>query len=138
MEHVPASFASQNLDLTGTLKLGPAVKTIGENAFNSNPNLTGLDLSQATSLVSIGDYAFYNSDITGTIVIPANVKSIGTLAFYLNWKLTVDLSQAASLESIGSSAFLGTAITGTIVTPFNVPTYNAANSFPSGVTIVKG
>ena len=66
-------------------------------------------------------------------------RSIGNYAFYVNTKLTgLDLSQAASLESIGIYAFLGTDITATIVTPFNVPTYNAANSFPSSVTIVKG
>ena len=44
---------------------------------------------------------------------------------------------AASLESIGDYAFDRTGITGTIVTPFTVPAYNAANSFPRGVSILR-
>jgi len=184
MEDIPQNFLKDNTDLTGTLKLGAAVKTIGHGAFFQTKlegldlsqaeslvsigvyaflktditgtlvipakvktiadkafyqaKLTGLDLSQAASLESIGEVAFANTDITGTLVIPAKVKTIGHGAFY-EAKLTgLDLSKAASLESIGPYAFLNTDITGMIVTPFTVPAYNAAISFPPGVTIVKG
>eukprot|EP00964_Phaeocystis_antarctica_P152170 scaffold119965_cov115-Phaeocystis_antarctica.AAC.1 len=123
-------------DLNGTLKLGAAVKTIGTNAF-SQTKLTGLDLSQAASLESIRYGAFYETDIPGTLVIPAKFETIGAFAFKRNNNLDdLDLSNAASLESIGDYAFDRT--TGTIVTPFTVPAYNAANSFPAGVSIVEG
>ena len=87
--------------------------------------------------MSIGNLAFFNTDITGTLVIPANVKTIGINAFRETKLTSLDLSQAASLVTIGIHAFEETNITGPIVTPFNVPTY-AANTFPSGVNIVKG
>ena len=139
MTDIPADFLKDRTDLTGTLKLGAAVKTIGSWAFYLT-KLTGLDLSGATSLESIGDSAFYDTDITGTLVIPANVETIGEAAFALTKLEDLDLSQAASLVSIGYYAFHRTDITGTIVTPFNVPTYDTGSypSFPSGVTIVKG
>ena len=185
MTDIPPGFLQYNTDLTGTLKLGAAVKTIGKQAFYKT-KLTGLDLSNATSLVSIGVAAFQYTDITGTLVIPAKVETIGGGAFYDTDITGLDLSDAASLESIGDfafgitditgtlvipanvetigdyafdstkltgldlsnaaslvsidvRAFYSTDITGTIVTPFTVPTYAANfNSFPAGVTIVKG
>ena len=80
MTDIPQNFLQLGADLTGTLKLGAAVKTIGTNAFSST-KLTGLDLSGATSLVSIGYGAFRDTDITGTLVIPAKVQTIGRYAF---------------------------------------------------------
>ena len=80
MTDIPQNFLQLGADLTGTLKLGAAVKTIGTNAFSST-KLTGLDLSDATSLVSIGYGAFRDTDITGTLVIPAKVQTIGRYAF---------------------------------------------------------
>ena len=142
MTDIPDNFVKENPELTGTLKLGAAVKTIGYEAFHKT-NLEGLDLSNADSLVSIEKRAFGDTDITGTLMIPAKVETIGTAAFWprsrLSAKLTgLDLSNAASLESIGAYAFGNTDIKGRIETPFTVPAYNAAISFPPGVTIVKG
>ena len=104
MTDIPEDFLKENADLTGTLKLGAAVKTIGKQAFYKT-KLTGLDLSGAASLESIGDTAFSGTDITGTLVIPANVATIGDYAFSTNKLTGLDLSQAASLASIGDSAF---------------------------------
>ena len=140
MEDIPADFLKGRYSLTGTLKLGAAVKTIGDTAF-AGTKLKGLDLSDAASLVSIGDYAFVATDITGTLVLPDNVKTIGMGAFWQTKLTGLDLSNAASLVSIGAYAFWSTDITGTIETPFNVPTYTAsgfAASFPAGVSVVKG
>ena len=135
MTDIPQDFLRETTNLTGTLKLGAAVKTIGRAAFYKT-KLTGLDLSDAASLESIGAAAFIYTDITGTLVIPANVETIGEGAF-LETKLTgLDLSNAASLVSIGYGAFFNTDITGTIVIPANVEIGD--NAFPSGVTIVKG
>ena len=50
---IPDGFLQGNTNLTGTLRLGPAVQTIGARAF-SGTKLASLDLSEATSLVEIG------------------------------------------------------------------------------------
>ena len=57
MTDIPDDFLNGNTDFTGTLKVGPAVKAIGAGAFY-NTKLTGLDLSDATSLVEIEENAF--------------------------------------------------------------------------------
>ena len=140
MEDIPEDFLADTTKLTGTLKLGAAVKTIGVRAF-ARTKLTRLDLSDATSLVTIGDTAFLETDITGTLVIPAKVETIGEFAFRLTKLTGLDLSQAVSLVTIGKRAFGDTKLTGKIETPFKVPTYTKSGStasFPSGVTIVKG
>ena len=136
MTDIPADFLrDKNTDLTGTLKLGAAVKSIGGYAFSGN-KLTGLDLSNAASLVSIGGRAFVDTDITGTLMIPANVETIGTKAFYQTKLTGLDLSQAASLVTIAYGAFFNTDMKGTVVIPANVDIGEYA--FPSRVTIVKG
>ena len=57
--------------------------TIGPSAFE-NTKLTGLDLSEATSLVDIGACAFYGTVLGGTLVIPfpAKLTTIGPSAFH--------------------------------------------------------
>ena len=125
MTDIPEGFLKSNTDLTGTLKLGAAVKTIGVNAFFET-KLTGLDISDATSLVSIGVQAFYATYITGTLVIPPNVETIGQGAFYITKLTGLDLRNAASLVSIGNYAFQYTGITGTLVIPANVATIGHA------------
>ena len=87
MTDIPNDFLEGNTDLTGTLKVGPAVKTIGASAF-TDTKLTGLDLSEATSLVEIGDGAFAATDLAGTLVIPTtDTMLIGSQAF-ANTKVT--------------------------------------------------
>ena len=49
MTAIPDGFLQGNTKLTGTLRVGPAVQTIGAWAF-FRTKLTGLDLSEATSL----------------------------------------------------------------------------------------
>eukprot|EP00964_Phaeocystis_antarctica_P069017 scaffold41845_cov54-Phaeocystis_antarctica.AAC.3 len=66
---IPSNFLKGKGKLTGTLKLGSAVKTIGKNAFLKT-KLKGLDLSKAASLESIDAKAFLRTRITGTIVTP--------------------------------------------------------------------
>ena len=69
LEVIPNNFLKGSKGLTGTLKLGAAVKKIGKNAFLKT-KLTGVDLSDAASLKSIGAKAFRNTRITGTIETP--------------------------------------------------------------------
>ena len=58
----------------------PRVRTIGSEAF-WNTELTGLDLSKATSLVEIGGRSFADTNLEGTLVIPPTVATIGHKAF---------------------------------------------------------
>ena len=61
-------------DLAGMLKVGPAVKTIGPYAFYYT-ELAGLDLSDATSLVSVEAGAFSDTYVEGTLAVPNTVKT---------------------------------------------------------------
>ena len=110
MTDIPDNFLEGNTDLTGTLKVGPAVKTIGASAF-ANTKLAGLDLSEATSLVSIGDSALFRTDLEGTLVIPAKVTTVGARAFAYT-KLTSTLKVGPAVKTIGASAFAYTTLTG--------------------------
>ena len=139
MTDIPNDFLEGNTDLTGTLKVGPAVKTIGASAF-TDTKLTGLDLSEATSLAEIGDRTFLGNDFAGTLVIPATVTTIGDEGF-ADTKLTgVDLSKATSLVEIGDRAFLGTNLEGTLVIPAKVTTIgNSAFAYTklTGIDVSK-
>ena len=98
-------YAFYRTDLTGTLKVGAAVKTIGTWAF-SGTELTGLDLSEAASLEAIGYYAFFESTgLTGTLKLGSAIKTIGAYAFSGTELTGLDLSGATALVSIGDYAF---------------------------------
>merc|ERR1740124_1556793 len=77
---IPNNFLKGKSTLTGTLKLGAAVKKIGKNAFLKT-KLTGLDLSDAASLEKIGATAFRNTLITGPIETPFNVPTYKANSF---------------------------------------------------------
>ena len=69
---IPSYFARDtDTTLTGTLKVGRVVTSIGSNAFYDT-DLTGLDLSEATALVTIGDSAFGATALAGTTVAKAD------------------------------------------------------------------
>eukprot|EP00964_Phaeocystis_antarctica_P033834 scaffold19195_cov59-Phaeocystis_antarctica.AAC.4 len=136
---IPDDFLESQTDLTGTLKVGPAVKTIGALAF-ADTKFTALDLSEATSLVEIGTGAFSGTDLAGTLVIPATVTTIGYEAFGASKLTGLDLSKATSLVSIADSAFLGTDLGGTLVIPAKVTTigpYAFANTKLTGLDLSK-
>ena len=121
MTVIPDRFLQENTNLTGTLKVSPAVQTISARAFLGT-KLTGLDLSEATSLVEIGAWAFVATGLEGTLIIPAKLTKIGPSAFD-SAKLTgLDLSKATSLVEIGAWTFSGTWFTGTLVIPATVAT----------------
>ena len=91
--------------IAGTLKIGPAVETIGSEAFYWS-QLCNLDLSEATSLLEIHAAAFYYSRLAGTLVFPASLETIGTQAFYGSRSVTgLDFSEAASLKRVEWKAF---------------------------------
>ena len=51
--------------------MGPAVTSIGRGAF-AYTGLTGLDLSEATALETIGGWAFDGTALAGTTVTKAD------------------------------------------------------------------
>ena len=103
------------------------ITTIKANVFK-NTKITSLDLSQATSLTTIGDSSFYDCEnLTGNLVIPSSVTSIENYAFIATKITSLDLSHATSLISIDSNAFEGLSnLTGDLVIPSNVTVIGAA------------
>ena len=91
-----------------SIELPATLETIGDCAFHSCSGLTSIDLSNCTSLTSIGDFAFCNCSRLTSITLPSNLTSIGEDAFWYCSGLTeVDLSNCTSLTSIGGEAFAG-------------------------------
>ena len=111
---IPANFKNGKA-VTGTLKVGAAVTSIGTNAFR-NTQITGLDLSEATALQTISDRAFLDSkQLTGTLKVGPAVTSIGYLVFaYTDFKV-LDLSDATALTTISSYAFWKSLLAGQTV-----------------------
>ena len=101
---IPANYKNGKA-VTGTLKVGAAVTSIGTNAFR-NTQITGIDLSEATALKTISDWAFsYNTQLTGTLKMGPAVTSIGFRAFYTTGFTGLDLSEATALQTIAENAF---------------------------------
>ena len=106
----------------GDIILPSTIKTISDYAFQFT-NITSLDLSQATSLTTIGNNAFIDcKNLTGDLVIPSSVISIRQHAFQYNTNIiSLDLSNATSLTSIGDDTFTScTNLTGDITIPSSV------------------
>ena len=65
----------------GDIILPSTTNTISEHAFGSS-RITSLDLSNATSLTTIGRFAFQSClNLIGNIIIPSSITSIGQQAF---------------------------------------------------------
>ena len=118
---IPEGFLQGNTNLTGTLRVGPAVQTIGPWAF-FRTKLTSLDLSEATSLVEIGNSAFFATGLEGRLVIPAKLTKIGPQAFQYTKLTGLDLSKAASLVEIVDGAFSVTGLESRLVIPAKLTT----------------
>ena len=112
----------------GTLTVASNIKQIKDHAFfpestySGTPQLQGLDLSEATSLTTIGDNAFQScSNLTGHLMIPNKLETIGSAAFYTTSITSLDLSNATNLTSIEINAFKSCSkLTGNIVIPSSV------------------
>ncbi len=69
-----------NTTITG-LTFGADVKEIRENAFRNCTSLTSVNFEGATSLTSIGAYAFDGCRSLATLKLSANLSEIGAAAF---------------------------------------------------------
>ena len=91
---IPATIGGQN------------VVAIGANAFNTDADITSLDMTGATNLVTIDSGAFYEcTGLTGSLTIPDSVTTIGDNAFYRCYVSTSYLTIGNSVTTIGDNAF---------------------------------
>lgn len=119
------------------------VISIKSGAFKMN-SIKTIDMTQATEVKEIQNYAFQNCDSLSKIELPKNLKYIGDLAFYYNTNL-YNISIPDSVEYIGRMAFYNctslenvemTPSSRTIVsdafygTPYYRYNYFASESFP--------
>ena len=90
-----------------SINLDSKTTEINQGAFYDFDGLTTVDLSNYTSLTSIGSYAFYGCSGLTSITLPEGLTSIGDYAFQdCSGLTTVNLNNCISLTSIGYGAFL--------------------------------
>ena len=109
--------------------------------FTATSQVSELDLSEASNLKQIGNYAFINSLITHELLIPEGVTLIGNMAFsgspisgslnipnsvvsigdfsFSNTQIN-SLTLGSSITEIGESAFYNTQLSGELVIPANL------------------
>ena len=155
----------------GTLQVASNITEIGKRAFSEvmEHHIFSLDLSQATSLTTIRQDAFYSTEkLAGTISIPSSVTSIeqnafmkmnyysttdemildlsqatslttiGEYAFAYCWNLTGNLVIPSGLETLGSKAFLGTKLTSVTIDDGNQHFSLATNLGPDACVVLAG
>ena len=112
--HIPTSELKKVI-------IGYNVTSIGTNAFYDCSNLTDIsfDYISNSSIVTIGDNAFYNSGLT-SITIQKTVTTIGQSAFQNCSNLqTITFETPSSITAIGGSAFANITSTPTFNLCFN-------------------
>ena len=120
----------------GSLVISSEITKIEVNSFSQNKNITAIDLSQATSLTSIGYYAFENcTNMTGSLILPDSLIYIGEKAFNGCTALTIDLVIPSSVKSIGNNSFTGINITSLDISQARSLTTIGNSAFSSCVNI---
>ncbi|OPX86463.1 MAG: hypothetical protein A4E53_02896 [Pelotomaculum sp. PtaB.Bin104] len=124
---------------TGEYIVPEGVESIGNSAFRSCVNLTGVSIPG--SVTSIGTYAFSGCGSLASIIIPSTVTSIGDNAFQ-NCSNLSSVSILEGVTSIGKSMFSGCSVLTSIIIPGTV-TSIGDNAFQncsnlSSVSILEG
>ncbi len=89
---------------SGRLQILDDVKDISGNSFEDNNNIRLLDLSNATSLTTIGNSAFEGClYLSGDLVIPSSVTSIGGRAFLFCYKADNLIFKSETPPTFGKS-----------------------------------
>ena len=107
---------------TQHVTVGPKVTTLNNNMFYERNRIKSVDLTQATSLTTIGDNVFNHCDSLENISIPASVTTIGDGAFLYTDRLNnfifedgdATLTMHSNIGSglCGQSMYLGRNISG--------------------------
>ncbi|WP_261805484.1 leucine-rich repeat protein [Lapidilactobacillus luobeiensis] len=140
----PGAFQSQE-SLT-SVAFGSNLRSIGDNAFVYAGQLTTVDFSQATDLVTIGNNAFQSNGSLTAVALPASLTQLGAAAFEYDGQLTtvvlpagltaiapetftsctslrqVDFAPGSQLQTIGASAFAYNAALTSFALPATVQT----------------
>ena len=126
-----AAFSDCGFD--GELVLGgrtpgiavPALRIIGDNAFNGNKFITVPPLIIPAAVTRIGEYAFHGNAFTGDLNIPDSVTHIGKHAFAssgFDQQLNLEPNPGSGnsrLTEIGDNAFWGNLFSGS--SALNIP-----------------
>jgi len=106
---IPANcFQPNNSDESKlqTINIGKDVKSIGNNAFRYQRQVTAVNIDPEVSELAIGNYAFSDLDAVTTITLPKGVASLGTGVFsYCDNLTTVIFDEASTIEAIPQSCF---------------------------------
>jgi len=103
------------------------VVAVANNAFKYNYNITSIDLSECSSLTTIGNYAFASANKLTSVKFSSSITSIGNEVFSYSALRSIDISICTNLATIGSYAFSSTGIL-LIKFPSNITSINS-NAF---------
>jgi hypothetical protein len=116
--------------------IGNTVTSIGDYAFRDTTALTTVTFEADSTLVTIGEWAFYNlpgSSLLTSIEIPKSVTSIGFNAFRNTTSLTeITFEAESTLTSIAVYAFYQSGLT-SIVIPSSVTNISSDAFTSSGI-----
>jgi hypothetical protein len=136
-----SSSGAEDLVIPATIG-GQNVVAIAESAFSSQSDLISLDLSGATNLLTIGNYAFNICyGFTGSLTIGNSVTSIGYATFAGCSGFTGSLTIGNSVTSIGYNAFAecsgftGSLTIGNSVTSIGDYVFTQCSGFTGNLTI---
>jgi hypothetical protein len=133
-----SSTGAEDVVIPATNEDGYAVVAIGDSPnFSADNDITSIDLTGATNLTYIGEFAFSDCDgVTGTLTIPDSVTNLAQYCFNTCPQLTdLIISTNSQLIIIGDRAFQNCySFQNHVVIPSNV-TYVGADCFNGSASI---
>lgn len=102
-----AAFAYDVTLSTFELASGSSLESLGGSVLRGCTQLRELDMTTASRLSSIGEYAFASCSNLSSVSLPSSVNNIGEGAFMYTAVATADWSHLSSLPAIEGSMFYG-------------------------------